>query len=58
MTRKKTDPAAKKTKNVMQNPTRGKNAGAQTNGQFERDKKHAGGRGQFGGAGDPPRMTK
>jgi hypothetical protein len=50
------DKLARKAKNVMQQPTRGKNAGAQTNGQFERDDKH--GTGQFSGAGDPPRMTK
>ena len=52
------DKTANKPRNVMQHPTRGKNSGAQTNGQFERDKKHAGGRGQFTGAGDAPRMTK
>jgi hypothetical protein len=49
---------ANKTKHAAPNATRGKNAGGQTNGQFERDEKHGGGRGQFSGAGDPPRMTK
>ena len=34
----------------------GKNAAGQSNGQSERDTKH--GTGNFGGAGDPPRMTK
>ena len=34
----------------------GKNAGGQSNGQFERDIKH--GTGNYSGAGDPPRMVK
>jgi hypothetical protein len=57
MPRKKTEqktPA--NARNVMQNPARGKNSGAQTNGQFERGP-HSG-RGSFSGAGAPPRMTK
>lgn len=57
MSRKKIaekDPA--NTRNVPSNVGRGKNAGAQSNGQFERDQKH--GRGNFVRAGDPPRMTK
>jgi hypothetical protein len=50
--------AEKSPRNVMQTPTRGKNAGGQTNGQFENDPKHGRGRGQFGAAGDPPRIVK
>ena len=45
-------------KSTLPHATKGKNAGGQTNGQFERDSKRAGGRGQFTGAGDAPRMAK
>lgn len=56
MKKRITEKTAPNAKNVMQHPTRGKNAGAQSNGQFERDQKH--GRGNFSRAGDAPRMVK
>lgn len=53
---KTTEKKPGKTMNKPQDVGRGKNAGGQTNGQFERDMKH--GRGQFVRAGDSPRIVK